>query len=71
MRTIFRWLGEQEQRKTAIFIAHRLATIADCDIIYVLKDGMIDEFGDHETLLAMNGTYAKLWAAQSQVQSKY
>ena len=50
--------------RTVIAIAHRLSTIADMDRILVLENGRIVEEGRHANLLAMNGTYARLWACQ-------
>lgn len=53
------------QGKTSIFIAHRLATIVDADIIYVLEKGAVTEFGTHQELLRNpNSKYAKLWESQ-------
>ena len=51
--------------KTVIAIAHRLSTIAHLDRLIVMEDGRIVEDGDHETLLAKNGHYARLWQRQS------
>ncbi|KAI8910991.1 iron-sulfur clusters transporter atm1 [Gorgonomyces haynaldii] len=51
--------------KTAIFIAHRLSTVADCDLIFVLDQGQIVEQGSHEQLIQQNGLYASMWRAQS------
>lgn len=51
--------------KTVVAIAHRLSTIAAMDRLVVLKDGRIAEEGDHQSLLALGGVYAKLWAHQS------
>ncbi|MDR1528848.1 MAG: ABC transporter ATP-binding protein/permease [Burkholderiales bacterium] len=51
--------------KTVIAIAHRLSTIAAMDRLIVLDQGKIAEEGDHKTLLARNGLYARLWAHQS------
>lgn len=51
--------------RTTIVVAHRLSTIQKMDRIVVLKQGSIIEQGSHKTLLAKNGTYAKLWAHQS------
>lgn len=47
--------------RTTIIIAHRLSTIRDADKIIVIGDGQIVESGKHETLLAQNGSYARLY----------
>ena len=46
--------------RTTIVIAHRLATIRSADRIIVMDDGQIVEQGDHDSLIAQNGLYAKL-----------
>ncbi|MDQ7989553.1 MAG: ABC transporter ATP-binding protein [Candidatus Dactylopiibacterium sp.] len=51
--------------KTVVAIAHRLSTIAAMDRLIVLDQGRIVEEGDHHTLLAAGGLYARLWAHQS------
>ena len=53
--------------RTALFISHRLASTRFCDRILFMEQGRITEQGTHESLLAANGGYAKLFA----VQSKY
>jgi len=53
------------QGKTVIAIAHRLSTIAAMDRLIVLDEGRIVEEGDHRSLLASGGLYARLWAHQS------
>ena len=51
--------------KTVVAIAHRLSTISDMDRIIVLDRGRIVEEGDHDTLLARGGLYARYWTRQS------
>jgi ATP-binding cassette subfamily B multidrug efflux pump len=51
--------------KTVIAIAHRLSTIAAMDRLIVIEKGQIVEAGSHQSLLARNGLYARLWAHQS------
>ena len=47
--------------RTAIIIAHRLATIRSADRIVVLKQGEIVEQGNHASLMKANGLYARLY----------
>ena len=51
--------------KTVVAIAHRLSTIAAMDRLVVMDHGRIVEMGDHASLLAAGGIYARLWAHQS------
>ncbi|GHU06540.1 ABC transporter ATP-binding protein [Betaproteobacteria bacterium] len=51
--------------KTVVAIAHRLSTIAAMDRLIVIDRGRIVEEGDHKSLLARDGLYARLWARQS------
>ncbi len=51
--------------KTVVAIAHRLSTIAAMDRLVVMDQGRIVEMGDHASLLAAGGIYARLWAHQS------
>jgi ATP-binding cassette subfamily B multidrug efflux pump len=51
--------------KTVIAIAHRLSTIAAMDRLVVLDQGRVAEEGDHATLLARGGLYARLWEHQT------
>jgi len=54
------------QNRTTIVIAHRLSTIKNADEIYVMRDGQIVESGQHASLYALGGYYAKLCDTQSE-----
>jgi ABC-type multidrug transport system fused ATPase/permease subunit len=47
--------------RTVIAIAHRLQTAHDADVISVIEDGQITEWGSHHQLMKANGAYAELW----------
>lgn len=50
--------------RTAIVVAHRLSTLSEMDRIIVIESGILVEDGTHDSLLAANGVYAKLWKRQ-------
>ena len=51
--------------RTAIIVAHRLATIREVDQIYVLENGQIAEFGTHDELIQKDfGIYKNLASLQ-------
>lgn len=56
--------------KTTIMVAHRLATIQKADVIFVLQDGVIQEQGKHEELLATDGLYAQFYRLQSESENE-
>lgn len=58
-------LAKIRQGRTTIAIAHRLSTIQDANCIYVLDKGRIIEHGSHEELLALGGTYHKMYSLQA------
>ena len=55
--------------KTVVVIAHRMRTVANADKIVVLDDGRVAEEGNHKTLLAEDGLYARLWRLQQESSS--
>ena len=63
-RAIQEAISELCKNKTLLVIAHRLRTIRDADQILVVTDGKITERGNHETLMAQNGTYTHMVSLQ-------
>lgn len=51
--------------RTAIIISHRFSTVRNAHRIFVLKDGVIAEQGNHATLMALDGDYARLFSLQA------
>lgn len=49
------------KEKTVVMIAHRLSTVMDVDMVYVLEDGRITESGSHSALLEQDGTFRRMW----------
>jgi ABC-type transport system involved in cytochrome bd biosynthesis fused ATPase/permease subunit len=54
----------KEKGHTSVFIAHRLRTIYDCDLIIVLENGQVAESGTHEDLINRGGIYSRLWSGE-------
>lgn len=59
-KLVFEALDRLMEGRTSIVIAHRLATIRNADIIFVVDEGTIRESGTHDQLMAMGGLYAEL-----------
>lgn len=57
-------LDELMKGRTTLVIAHRLSTVVDADIIYVIENGRVSQSGSHVELLNEGGAYAKLHALQ-------
>ncbi len=55
--------------RTAIIIAHRLATIRDADRIAVIWDGNIQELGNHQQLITQGGAYSRLYQAYEEASN--
>jgi len=58
-------LEKLQKGRTSVVIAHRLSTVCNADIIYVLDRGKVAEKGTHAQLLRKKGIYARLYGGQS------
>ena len=63
-RIIMNNLDHIADSRTMIMIAHRLTTVEKCDCIFVIEQGEVVEFGNHESLLEQGGIYEKLYRQQ-------
>ncbi|MFI6496617.1 ABC transporter ATP-binding protein [Nonomuraea typhae] len=58
-------LREHREGRTSLLISHRLSAVRDADQIVVLAEGRVVEQGDHATLIAAGGLYARLFTTQA------
>ena len=64
-REILDRLRDFFRARTTILVSHRITTVKEAELIFVVEEGRVVEFGDHETLLARGGVYADLFRQQS------
>lgn len=58
-------LDAASEGRTCITIAHRLTTIVNSDVIFVIHEGQVVEQGSHKELLALHGIYHNLYTLQT------
>ncbi|KAF9001584.1 P-loop containing nucleoside triphosphate hydrolase protein [Cyathus striatus] len=58
-----------DKARTSIFIAHRLRTIVEADLIIVMKDGTVVEQGTHDDLMRKHGLYYSMWQQQASMEA--
>jgi len=63
---VFERFQELSRGRTTIVISHRFPTVRMADRIVVLGGGRIEESGTHDELVAMKGTYARMFALQAE-----
>jgi ATP-binding cassette, subfamily B, bacterial len=63
--SVQRSLQRVTEGRTTVIVAHRLSTIRQADLIYVLDDGQVKERGRHDDLIAADGIYAAMWKVQT------
>ncbi|MED1667066.1 ABC transporter ATP-binding protein [Brevibacillus laterosporus] len=66
-----RALAELMKDRTTLIVAHRLSTVEDADMIYVVDQGNVVEHGHHEELLKQNGFYTRLYKMQTSLSEEY
>jgi ATP-binding cassette subfamily B protein len=64
-KMILRALRNRHGRRTTIVIAHRLSTLMHADRVIVLDEGQIVQSGTHDSLIAEDGMYRRLWQIQT------
>jgi ATP-binding cassette subfamily B protein len=62
---VFERMKALAEGKTALLVSHRFSTVRMADRIVVLKAGRIEELGTHDELIALGGTYARLFELQA------
>ena len=67
-RDIWSCIDELSQTRTLIIISHRLSTIQNADVIYVLENGQIAQKGIHEELMRKTGLYRQLVEEQAKLE---
>jgi ATP-binding cassette subfamily B protein len=63
--SVQRSLHDVTEGRTTIIVAHRLSTVRNADLIYVLDEGRVQESGVHDELVARDGIYAAMWRVQT------
>ncbi|WP_328653153.1 ABC transporter ATP-binding protein/permease [Micromonospora sp. NBC_00330] len=62
---LHRSLQRYRAGRTSLLVSHRLGAVRDADWIVVLADGKLVEDGDHSSLMAARGAYARLFSLQA------
>ena len=63
-------LREKSRNATTIIISHRITTLAEADVIFVLDGGRITQSGTHEELIREEGLYRRVWMIQNSLEEE-
>jgi ABC-type multidrug transport system fused ATPase/permease subunit len=58
-------LERNREGRTMVVVAHRLATVQNADVIFVMSDGRVVERGDHAALVRRRGVYYQMVSQHS------
>ncbi|QIC04947.1 ABC transporter ATP-binding protein [Brevibacillus sp. 7WMA2] len=64
-------LAELMKDRTTLIVAHRLSTVEEADMIYVVDQGKVVENGHHQELLSKNGFYSTLYKMQTSLSEEH
>lgn len=62
--------GSGEKRTTTFIISHRLTTLAEADVIIVIRDGKVAQQGTHEELIQQEGLYRRIYQIQTSLEEE-
>ncbi len=62
---LFQAILEESRDHIMFFISHRLSSVKDADVVYMLEEGCLIEQGTHEELMGQNGKYAQMYRMQA------
>ena len=62
---LFRNIMKEGKDHTMLFISHRLSSVKSCDKVFMLEQGRVIEEGSHQELMALDGSYAKMYKKQA------
>lgn len=62
---LFQNIMKEATGRTMLFISHRLSSVKNCDIVFMLEKGQLIEEGTHQELLKKNGKYAQMYKKQA------
>jgi len=63
-------LKERSRNTTTIIISHRITTLAEADLIFVLDGGKVKQSGTHEELINQDGLYRRVWLIQNSLEEE-
>jgi ATP-binding cassette, subfamily B, bacterial len=63
-------LRERSSDTTTIIVSHRITTLSEADVIFVLEDGMISQKGSHDELINQEGLYRRVWQIQGALEDE-